>query len=41
MNLYLGVWEGTRESLIGKWLRWFDEQGNLLLWSSELVEQEK
>jgi hypothetical protein len=41
MNLYLGVWEGTRENLIGKWLRWFDEQGNLLLWSSELVEQEK
>jgi hypothetical protein len=41
MNLYLGVWEGTRENLIGKWLRWFHEQGNLLLWSSELVEQEK
>ncbi|ADI63513.1 conserved hypothetical protein ['Nostoc azollae' 0708] len=41
MNLYLSVWEGTRENLIGKWLRWFDEQGNLLLWSSELVEQEK
>jgi hypothetical protein len=41
MNLYLSVWEGTRESLIGKWLIWFDEQGNLFLWSSELVEQEK
>jgi hypothetical protein len=41
MNLYLGVWEGTRENLTSKWLRWWDEQGNLLLWSSELVEQKQ
>jgi Uma2 family endonuclease len=41
MNLYLGVWEGTRENRTGKWLRWWDEQGNLLLWGSELAEQEK
>jgi hypothetical protein len=41
MNLYLGVWEGTRENLTGKWLRLWDEQGNLLLWSSELVEQKQ
>ena len=41
MNLYLGVWEGTRENLTSKWLRWWDEQGNLLLWISELVEQKQ
>ena len=41
MNLYLGVWEGTRENLTSKWLRWWDEQGNLLLWSSELIEQKQ
>ena len=41
MNLYLGIWEGTRENLTSKWLRWWDEQGNLLLWSLELVEQKR
>ena len=41
MNLYLGIWEGTRENLTGKWLRLWDEEGNLLLWSSELVEQKQ
>ncbi|WP_016950685.1 Uma2 family endonuclease [Anabaena sp. PCC 7108] len=41
MNLYLGVCEGTRENITAKWLRWWDEQGNLLLWSSELVEQKQ
>jgi Uma2 family endonuclease len=41
MNLYIGVWQGTRENRIGKWLRWWDEQGNLLLWGAELAEQER
>ncbi|MEH2318109.1 Uma2 family endonuclease [Nostoc sp.] len=41
MNLYIGVWQGTRENRIGKWLRWWDEQGNLLLWGGELAEQER
>ncbi|MBH8552443.1 Uma2 family endonuclease [Nostocaceae cyanobacterium CENA357] len=40
MNLYLGVWQGTRENRTGKWLRWWDES-RLLLWGSELVEQER
>ncbi|MFM6122755.1 MAG: Uma2 family endonuclease, partial [Sphaerospermopsis kisseleviana] len=30
-----------RENLTTKWLRFWDEQGNLLLWSSELVEQKR
>ncbi|BAY63464.1 hypothetical protein NIES22_35520 [Calothrix brevissima NIES-22] len=41
MNLYLAVWQGNRENRTGNWLRWWDEQGNLLLWGSELVEQER
>lgn len=41
IKLYLGIWEGTRENLTTKWLRFWDEQGNLLLWSSELVEQKR
>ena len=41
MNLYLGVWQGTRENRAGKWLRWWDEQGNLLPWGGELAEQER
>lgn len=41
INLYLGVWSGIRENLRCTWLRWWDEQGNLLLWASELVEQQK
>jgi hypothetical protein len=40
MQLFLGVWQGTRENRHGYWLRWWDEQGNLLLWGSERIEQE-
>jgi Uma2 family endonuclease len=40
MNLALGVWQGSRESRTGFWLRWWDAEGNLLLWGSEQVEQE-
>ncbi|KKD36943.1 MAG: Uma2 family endonuclease [Limnoraphis robusta] len=39
MQLFLGVWEGSRENRLGYWLRWWDEQGNLLLWGSERVER--
>ena len=41
MNLYLGVWEGTRERRRGYWLRWWNEDGELLLWSLELAQREK
>ncbi|MFM8008446.1 MAG: Uma2 family endonuclease, partial [Dolichospermum sp.] len=30
-----------KENLTGKWLRLWDEQGNLLLWGSELVTQKQ
>ena len=41
MGLALGVWQGSRENRTGYWLRWWDEQGELLLWGTELVEQER
>jgi len=41
MELFIGVWQGKRENREGYWLRWWDEEGNLLLWGTELVEQER
>ncbi|MGI2905026.1 Uma2 family endonuclease [Tolypothrix sp. VBCCA 56010] len=41
MNLFLGIWQGERENRTGYWLRWWDEQGNLLLWGLEKAEQER
>ncbi|MEH2451413.1 Uma2 family endonuclease [Nostoc sp.] len=41
MNLFLGIWQGGRENRTGYWLRWWDENGELLLWGSELVAKEQ
>jgi hypothetical protein len=41
MNLFLGLWHGTRENRTGFWLRWWDQQGALLLWGTELAQQER
>jgi hypothetical protein len=41
INLFLGVWQGTKAEFTTNWLRWWDKSGNLLLWGSELVEQER
>jgi Uma2 family endonuclease len=41
INLFLGIWQGNREGRSGYWLRWWSEQGELLLWGSELAEQER
>jgi hypothetical protein len=41
MELFIGVWSGKRENRDGYWLRWWDKQGNLLLWGFELVEREQ
>lgn len=35
----LGVWQGSRANRQGYWLRWWDEQGNLLLWETERIER--
>ena len=36
-----GIWEGTHEGRTGCWLRWWNSEGELLLWSEERVEQER
>ncbi|WP_009633847.1 Uma2 family endonuclease [Synechocystis sp. PCC 7509] len=41
MGLFLGTWQGTKETRTGYWLRWWDETGNLLLWAVEQIEQER
>ncbi|MEA5510514.1 Uma2 family endonuclease [Crocosphaera sp. UHCC 0190] len=41
LKLYLGLWDGRKEQRKGYWLRWWTETGDLLLWGSELVIQER
>lgn len=40
LELYLGIWSGERLGQTMSWLRWWDNLGNLLLWSSEQADQE-
>lgn len=40
LDLLLGVWQGTHEGRTGYWLRWWNAQSELLLWSEERAEQE-
>jgi len=41
LDLFLGMWEGTHEGRTGCWLRWWNPEGELLLWSEERVEEER
>jgi Uma2 family endonuclease len=41
LDLFLGIWIGERLGQTTPWLRWWDAQGALLLWSSEQAEQER
>ncbi len=41
MNLFVGVWHGKRMEITTHWLRWWDKDGHLLLWHSELAEAER
>ncbi|MEG4586003.1 Uma2 family endonuclease [Microcoleus sp. MOSTC5] len=41
LNLFLGVWQGTREGRTGYWLRWWNAAGELLLWPEERAEDER
>jgi hypothetical protein len=41
IGLFLGVWIGKKAEQHGFWLRWWDRSGNLLLWGTELVEQQR
>lgn len=41
VRLFLGVWQGTKAERTGPWLRWWDENGQLLLWGAEMIERER
>lgn len=41
VNLFLGVWYGTEKERTGAFLRWWDDQGNMLLWWSEKSVEER
>ncbi|QQE66517.1 hypothetical protein GFS31_32150 [Leptolyngbya sp. BL0902] len=41
LHLFLGVWSGRKAEMTTTWLRWWDADGNLLLWGSEQVAQER
>ncbi|MEM8639268.1 MAG: Uma2 family endonuclease [Cyanobacteria bacterium P01_G01_bin.54] len=41
LNLFLGVWQGTRENRQGDWLRWWDATGELLPWGAEKALREQ
>lgn len=41
LNLFLGVWQGTHEGRSGYWLRWWNAESELLVWSEERAEQER
>jgi hypothetical protein len=38
VDLFLGIWSGTRLGQPINWLRWYDRSGKLLLWSAEKAE---
>jgi Uma2 family endonuclease len=41
LELFLGIWYGTRLGSTIHWLRCWDEAGNMLLWSADQAEQER
>ena len=41
IGLYLGIWKGEKSQINTYWLRWWDQDDNLLLWGNELIALEK
>ncbi len=41
MGVELGIWQGCYQNVELPWLRWWDEQGNLLLTGDERAEVER
>jgi hypothetical protein len=41
ISLFLGTWQGKKAEMTATWLRWWDSYGNLLLWGSECLEEER
>ncbi len=40
-NLFLGAWEGAHQERSGWWLRWWNSEGQMLLWGEELTVIER
>jgi Uma2 family endonuclease len=40
LQLFLGIWQGLRVGVTTHWLRWWDADGNLLMWGVEKAGQE-
>ncbi len=41
LELWLGIWQGTWDAQEGYWLRWWDQEGELLPLGTELAERER
>ncbi|NET02575.1 MAG: hypothetical protein F6K61_18900 [Sphaerospermopsis sp. SIO1G1] len=41
MGLFLGTWRGEKEARTGYWLRWWNKDDELLLWSVEMINKER
>jgi hypothetical protein len=41
MNLFLGVWQGTKAERTGYWLHWLDPEGHLPRWGTERLVQKQ
>ncbi|BAY31366.1 hypothetical protein NIES2107_32250 [Nostoc carneum NIES-2107] len=41
LGVELGIWQGEYQNIELPWLRWWDEQGNLLLTGEERAEKER
>jgi hypothetical protein len=41
LGVELGIWQGQYQNMVLPWLRWWDEQGNLLLTGEERAEIER
>lgn len=41
LGVELGIWQGLYQNAVLPWLRWWDEQGHLLLTGEERAEQER
>jgi Uma2 family endonuclease len=41
LGLFLGAWRGVKADRTGYWLRWWEEDGSILPWAVERLDQEK
>lgn len=41
IGLFLGLWEGQKVEFNTTWLRWWDRDGNLLLWGKEYLDLDR